>query len=93
MKVLCPEDHGCHRACVESLAEFLSAARVVGSVQTLDWRNASERGQACRLLSQHAQDSSQGPQAPLLIKHAVSHWPALQRWDLQYLTHAYANQR
>ena len=69
------------------------AARVMGSVQTLDWRNASEREQACSLLSQHAQDSSKGPQAPLLIKHAVSHWQALHRWDLKYLTEAYAHQR
>lgn len=62
-------------------------------MQTLDWRNPLERDQVCRMLQQHAQDSTQGPKAPLLIKHAVSHWPALQRWNLQHLPEAYSDQR
>ena len=56
-----------------------------GSVRSLDWRVQVERDEACKLLSLHAREDSNGPKEPLLIKHAVAHWPACQQWTLQSL--------
>ena len=56
-------------------------------------RNEDEQHKACLLLSLHASEDPHGPQEPILIKHAVSHWPATQRWDLEYLLDEIGDER
>ena len=67
--------------------------RIGSSVQTLDWRSEKEREKACHLLQAHADNSDQQPKAPLLIKHAVSHWPALHNWNLSLFSSTFADHR
>lgn len=67
--------------------------RIAGSVQTLDWKDASERAQACSLLEKHASGSREGPTSPLLIKGAVIRWQAIGSWSLSSLKSKYPNLR
>lgn len=69
------------------------ACSIGAAVQTLDWRLEKEKERASRLLQAHADCSDEQPMAPLLIKNAVSHWPALRKWDLGLFSSSYADHR
>ncbi len=64
-----------------------------GSVQTYDFDDERERDEAMLLLQLHAAGSRSGSQVPVLIKHATSHWPALQLWTLDRLARKYPEHR
>lgn len=62
-------------------------------MKTFDWRKEDERNKACNLLNMHAAEDPNGPQEPILIKHAVSNWQACKKWDLGYLLNELGNEK
>ena len=69
---------------------FLSGVpyRVAGPVRTLVWTDSAEEVHA--LLQGHvAGDASE----PLLIKGAAAHWPAVQKWSLDWLARHHSSER
>lgn len=62
--------------------------RVAGPVRTLVWTDSAEEVHA--LLQGHvAGDASE----PLLIKGAAAHWPAVQKWSLDWLARHHSSER
>ena len=62
--------------------------RIAGLVETLHWSDPGERALAQRRLEQ-AHDAA----GPLLLKGVVSHWPAVQSWNLENLAAAHGKER
>ena len=59
-------------------------------METLHWSEPTEKALAQRRLEQY---TTHGAAEPLLLKGVVSHWPALQQWDLENLAEAHGKQR
>jgi hypothetical protein len=72
---------------------FNGANRVGASVETYDATVQEELQTAMGLLWAHATCSKEASAGPVLIKHAVSHWPALHLWSLDWLARKYPNHR
>jgi hypothetical protein len=69
------------------------SARVEGPVETLRWNIADEQ-QISRSRIQHFLLPNIAESCgPILLKGVVQHWPALQRWSLQWLAEHFSEQR
>lgn len=66
---------------------------VSGSVEVLDWLKEEEQREAQRRLRQYAAQTSGNDAAPALIKGAMLHWPALEKWTLDWLARTHGHQR
>ncbi|KAK9802696.1 hypothetical protein WJX73_007729 [Symbiochloris irregularis] len=64
---------------------------IQGSVRSFDWTEEAERTAACQLIEEHASCSGTGLTEPVLLRGAVAHWPALQRWNLDWLARTLHN--
>lgn len=69
------------------------SARVEGPVETLRWSIANEQQISRLRIQQFLLPNIEESCGPILLKGVVQHWPALQRWSLQWLAEHFPEQR
>ena len=67
--------------------------RIEGPVETLSWDAVEKQKLSTLRLHQYLIPDADDKGSPLLIKGAVQHWPALQRWSLEWLAEQFPEQR
>ena len=67
--------------------------RIEGPVETLSWDAVEKQKLGTPCLHQYLIPNNTDQSSPLLIKGVVQHWPALQRWSLEWLAEHFPEQR
>ena len=67
--------------------------RIEGPVETLSWDAIEKQKLGTLRLHQYLIPNADDESCPLLIKGVVQHWPALQKWSLEWLAEQFPEQR
>ena len=67
--------------------------RIKGPVETLSWDAVEKQKMGTSRLHQYLIPDVDDKSSPLLIKGVVKHWPALQKWSLDWLAENFPEQR
>ena len=67
--------------------------RIEGPVETLSWDAIEKQNLGTSRLHQYLISYNDDKSSPLLIKGVVQHWPALQKWSLEWLAKRFPEQR
>ena len=67
--------------------------RIKGPVETLNWDAIEKQKPSTSRLHQYLIPDVEDKSSPLLIKGVVQHWPALQKWSMEWLAKHFPEQR